>query len=328
MKRQLFFLAFIISLLFLFIQSCKDENLIVNNNKLELPDGISGLTTFNYEYLGTAPFYVQTTMITEHQNNIYRYGAKWFHKFDITNNNWNEIALPNESFWRWDGATVTIDDNIFIVAISPGQNVTSSDSLDILKYNIQTSTLEHTGEKLPTNFSYPAYCVHDKNIFFLSTFTDSVYSYNSISNKSSAISGNPFLTSQGSFQRNGMTLSSGKDNNFFYVFGGYVSQNENLFYRLNLNTNIWEKLEIPSSLLEKRMVGASFNNSFILIADSNLTYEYSFSDSKWKQDTSTVPLYIRTTGGELVLGETSFFAKDNSLYVTDIYSYKLWEITK
>lgn len=319
MKRQLFFLAFIISLFFLLIQSCKEESLIVNNNKLELPAGISGLTTFKYEYLGTAPIHTQTSMLTGHNNKIYRFGSKWFQVFDKNSKSWSQIILPDSSFWRWDGAAVTIDDDVYIVAVS-----TTSKSYDILKYNTQTLNLEHTGTELPVDFHYPAYCVYDKNILFLSRSTDSIYLYNTNNNNLSTISKNPFLSSDGT----NMTLSSGKHNNYFYIFGGYSHLADNLFYRLNLNTYQWEKIEIPNIIENSGMIGASFKDSFIFFADSNLTYEYNFVDGNWRQDTSMVPLYSRNLSGNLWIGETSFYTDDSTLYATDILSEIVWEITK
>ena len=56
----------------LVVSSCSDSTTEPNNGVL--PDGISGLTSINYTLLSTAPIHTQTTMLSEYQNRLFRFG--------------------------------------------------------------------------------------------------------------------------------------------------------------------------------------------------------------------------------------------------------------
>lgn len=320
MKQRLSIIV-LLKLLFILvilpIISCSEPNFVdVANNKL--PQGISGFTTFNYEYLSTAPLHTQTSMLTGYQNKLYRIGSSVpIQILDLTSNSWSNIPLPDSSFWRWDGAAVTMRDSIYIIA-------TSYTSNDILKLLPLTNLLIHTNVGLPSSFHYPAYCTHNNKVVFFSLITEKVFEYNPETNKLSTVAPNPFFN----YSNINLTLSSGKYQNYLYVFGGYYDLPENLFYRLNLENYIWEKLDLPASLTKTNINGAVFQNQFILIADTMTTYEYSFLNNEWYLDTARVPIYTRLLDGSLDRGEMSFFADDSSLYITDIVSDKIWKITK
>ncbi len=297
--------------------SCGEPNIvdIPNNN---LPNGISGYTTFNYTYLSTAPLHTQTSMLTGYQNKLYRIGSSVpIQILDFTSNSWSNISLPDSSFGRWDGAAVTIKDSIYIIA-------TSGKSNDILKLLPLTNSLQHTNVELPSSFHYPAYCTHNNKVVFFSLTTENVFEFDPETNNLNTIVSNPFFNSSNI----NLTLSSGKYQNFLYVFGGYYDLPENLFYRLNLENYLWEKLNLPASLTKTNINGAVFRNQFILIADTMTTYEYSFLNNEWYLDTARVPIYTRLLDGSLDRGEMSFFAEDSCLYVTDVVSDKIWKITK
>lgn len=303
----------------LFIYECSEDGIGPSNNN-QLPEGIAGITSFRYQYLGTAPIHTQTSMLTGYQNSLYRIGSRWpIQVLDLANNSWSEIQLPDSTFWRWDGAAVTIEDSIFIIATS-----VESNSYDILSLDLSTLNLLHTNVYIPTYFHYPAYCTFEGQIVFFSLKTDSVFEFNADNRELIKVIENPFFNSTDL----NLTLSSGKNLNYFYIFGGYSSLPMNLFYSLNLLNYQWEKLYIPPVLEHKQLFGASFGNQFVLFEDSVSTYEYSFLDSKWYMDTSSVPIYSSDLNGQLIKGEWSFFSEDSCLYGTEILSDKVWKITK
>jgi len=251
------------------ISNCSDST--IEPTEKILPDGISGFTKFNYSLISTAPIHTQTSMLSGYQNSLYRFGSRApVQILNLLNNSWSEIALPDSTYWRWDGAAVTIQDSIFVIATS-----TASNSYDILKLNVNTNQFGHTFVDLPYYFHYPAYCVNQDKIIFFSLKCDSVFEYNSTISKISKIAENPYLNSEDV----NLTLSSGKYLNYFYVFGGYTTLLKNLFYRFNLNDNQWEQLSIPPILEKKQLQGASFGDHFLFLCDSVSTYEYNFADS-------------------------------------------------
>jgi len=311
MKMVLFH---IISLLLIGCCEKSVEPTITNN----LPEGIEGYTSFNYEYLNTAPLHTQTSMLSGYQNNLYRIGSMFpVQVLNLSYNTWSEIQLPDSSFWRWDGAAVTITDSIFIVATSAVSN-----SYDILKLELSSQSLHHTDVFMPTNFHYPAYCSFNEKIIFFPLSSDSVYEFNTANNSLNKVAENPFFYLTDVNQ----SLSSGESGLYFYVFGGFTNRPENFFYRMNLTNYMWEKLFIPPILEKKELIGASFGEQFILFADSTSTYSYSFLDMKWYLDTSYVPIYSRSLSGELIRGEWSFFDADTCIYGTEIISDKIWKI--
>ncbi len=304
----------IAALLFLmFVLGCSETGpTVIEEERIE----ISGITSFNYEYLGTAPIHTQTTMLTGYNNKLYRYGSMWpMQVLDLQTKSWSQIELPDSSYWRWDGAAVTIGDDIFVVGVS-----VASSSFDIIKFNIPTSTFEHTGVVLPFHYNYPAYCTYGNKIVFLSTISDSVYQFNIMNNELKFVADNPFYTGSST----NLSLSSGKYKNYFYVFDGRINK---LFYRLNLDNYVWKELPVADEVKNKFLFGSPLDSSFVFFSDSVSTYEYSFVDSKWYKDTSNIPIVsIDLTGGRS--GEYSFYSDNSNLYTTDNSSDMVWRISK
>lgn len=312
------FQIFTLILSLLYFSSCSESS--VEPNKNVLPEGISGNTSFQYSLVGTVPIHDQSIMLSGYQNKLYRIGSRSpIQVLDLLNSSWSEINLPDSSFWRWDGAAITIEDSIFIVATSVASN-----SFDILKLDLITNSLEHTLIVLPSYFHYPAYCQDQDKIIFFSLMADSIFEYNTANRILRMVADNPFRNVEDFNQ----TLSSGKYLNYFYVFGGYSSLTKNLFYRIALDNYQWESLPIPPILEKKRLIGSSFGSQFLLFCDSVSTYEYSFPENKWYLDTSKVPAYYRNLAGELWQGEWSFFNADSCLYGTINLGEKVWKIKK
>jgi hypothetical protein len=312
--------AFIIFLFVTLLISCKsDKNNPVASTTQQLPDGIAGYVSVKYQYLLTTLFHTQTSMLTGYNNKLYRFGSQSpVQVWDLTNRSWSEIQLPDTTFARWDGVTVTIGDSIFVVAIY-GNNV-----YDIITFDASKSIFHHTGVNLPTNFSHPAYCTYNDKIVFLTAQSDSVFEYNTTTRILRNVAANPFKGSVDYYDQ----MASGKYINLFYVFGGYSYLPNNKFCRLNLDTYTWEVLDMPSTLKQLNQFGASFGNQFVLFSDSVTTHQYSFVNNKWYVDTAKVPIFPRFLTGQLSPGEWSFFAEDTCLYATDIYANKLWKITE
>lgn len=282
---------------------------------------IDGFTTFKYYYLGQAPIHTQTSMLTGYQNRLYRIGSQWpIQVLDLLSNTWSQISMPDSSYWRWDGAAVTISDSVFVIAVRS----IYSQYKDIIKFDLTTNSFAHTDVNLPSYFDYPAYCVYNDKIIFFSIDADSVFEFNSHNRKLVKVVENPFWFSFG----HQMTLASGKYLNYFYVFGGYYRLDKNIFYRLNLDNYKWERLSLPKILEKKPLLGSTFGPQLFLLGDSLSTYEYSFLDKKWYVDTSDVVILPRDLIGEIIQTEWSFFSTDSCLYATEITSNKMWKVKK
>ena len=312
-------IALSLALVLTFIYGCSEET--VKPPEDDVIVEIDGFTKFNYYYLGQAPIHTQTSMLTGYQHRLYRIGSQFpIQVLDLLNNTWSQISMPDSSYWRWDGAAVTISDSIFIVAVRSS----FSQYKDIIKLDITTNSFSHTGVNLPSHFSYPAYCVYNDKIIFFSIDADSVFEFDSQNRKLVKVIENPFWFNFGAQ----MTLASGTYLNYFYVFGGYYRLDKNIFYRLNLDNYKWEKLLVPKILEKKPLLGSTFGSHLFLLGDSLSTYEYSILDNKWYVDTSEVVILPRNLIGEIIFTEWSFFSTDSCLYATEITSNKMWKITK
>lgn len=317
MKRIIsIFLFFVLAMSFI---SCSNDDKGPTENEEEI-SVLNRTDFFSYEKLGTAPLHDQTSMLTAHNNKLYRFVSRWsVQVLDLNTKTWSEIPLPDSSFWRWDGAAVTIGDDIFILAVS-----TSSGSYDILKFNTSSSQFEHTGVTLPQDFHYPAYCVQNQNIVFLTPGTGATYEFNTGNNVLSEVADNPFLYSVDI----NLTLSSGKYKNYLYVFGGYSDRPENIFYRLNLDDYKWEELDFPKEIKSLITFGGILDNQFILFTEVNKMYVYSFSEDQWYVDTTGIPIYPISGSGDFMNGEWSFYSGQNVLYGTENIADNVWKITK
>lgn len=307
-----------ISVLLLIVMGCKKENPIDNKTQQQLPDTIAGYVSINYQHIATAPFYIQTTMLTSYNGKLYRIGGSWpTQVLDISTNTWTPITITDSTVWRWDGAAVTMGDSIYILATY------YNTSYDIIVLDASKNIFKHTGANLPPEFSYPVVCTYNDKILFLTAQYDSVFEYNTLNRKLRIVAGNPFKRSD----RNYRFLASGKYSNYLYVFGGYYLLPDNKFYRFNLDTYTWEEIGIPSVLQQRINFGASYGNQFILFSDSLTTHLYLFDQKKWYRDTAKVPIYPRDLTGKLFLGEWSFVAGDSCLYGTETREHKIWKIT-
>jgi len=312
---QIFFILFLILLFF----GCSEETVKPPDDDERVE--IAGLTSFEYYYLGKAPIHTQTSMLTGYQNRLYRIGSQWpIQIADLITTDWELIPVNDSSYWRWDGAAVTIRDSIFVIAVRS----IYSQFKDIIKFDLTSNSFSHTNVNLPSYFDYPAYCVYNDKIIFFSIDADSVFEFNTQKRKLIKVVENPFWYSVG----DQMTLASGKYLNYFYIFGGYYRLNKNIFYRLNLDNYKWERLLIPKILEKKPLLGSVFGPQFYLLGDSLSTYEYSFINNKWYVDSSDVIILPRSLTGEIIQTEWSFFSTDSCLYGTEITSDKIWKITK
>jgi hypothetical protein len=297
---------------------CKsEENGPVSNSTSQLEEGIAGYSALKYEFLGSAPIHTQTSMLAGYQNKLYRYGSMWpIQVLDVSTKSWSQVILPDSTYWRWDGAAVTIGDSIFIIATY--NNV----SYDIIVFYPTTGILKHSNVNLPTGFSYPAYCVYQNKIIFLTSQTDSVLMFDATNRTLRTITSNPFYGSDSYYDP---SLSSAKDGSFLYVFRN-KSSHKNIFYRLNLDTYTWEHLDLPPVISQRYLLGASCSNRFVLFCDSVSTYQYLFVENKWYKDTSKIPLFPFYP--QLNVGEWSYFAEDSCLYGTEVWSNMVWKISK
>lgn len=324
MKKTIYHLIFYSFLCFFaLLFSCTEETIKPpdDDGGFQLPPGIAGLTSFKYEYLGKAPIHTQTSMLTGYQNRLYRFGSEWpIQILDLTTSEWELIPVNDSSFQRWDGAAVTIGDSIFVIATRDY----FSQLRDILKFDLITTSFERTFVDLPGKFAYPAYCIRENTIFFFSQGTDSVYEFNTENRYLIKVADNPFYNNLTPNQN----LSSGRYLNYFYIFGGYHRLPKNIFYKLNLDTYLWESLVVPPIIEDKFLIGSVLGSSMFLLCDSASTYEYSFIEDRWYLDTSKVPVFPRYLTGQLFQTEWSFFSQDSCLYGTEVSSEKVWKIAK
>ena len=305
--------TFIIATLF----SCENEDTIVETPE----EDIKNYSTINYTELSQAPSYKQSTILCKYNDNLYRFGTtEPTQVFNLTSNSWEIEPLPDSSCSRWDGFALNMNNTIYIVATS-----TNGNSYDILKYNPLTSGYEHTGAELPKYFDYPAFCNYNNKIVFLSVITDSVFSYDVENNNLTKIAENPFYIESG-FDM--LYFVSGGYQNYFYVFGGHVGRSiKNKFYRLNLNNNEWEQLNIPQSIENKNYFGGSTNEKMIMFSDPTSTYLYSFNSNEWSKDLAEVPIYEKDVNGDRAWQEWSFHTDGSDLYGSEVAFRKIWKMS-
>lgn len=299
----------------LLFSSCKSDN-GVNSTPQNVE--IKNEAFAEYTLLTTAAFYKQSTILTEYNGSLYRFGTlEPVQVYNLNNSSWSNLPLPDSSCARWDGAALNIDGTIYVLAVF---NAYTNPSYDILKYDPASNKYEHTGVNLPKYFDYPAYCKYNKNIYFLSAVTDSVCRYDVSANKLTKIASNPFYAG-GQYAYS--LFSSGVFQNYFYVFKATLgSGSANRFYRFNLSSNTWEILPLPASIENKKMFGGSLGSSMILFYDSQSAYKYDYNSGEWTVDTSPVaPL-----AGDL-FDEWSFCSRDSCLYGSTVALKNLWKIT-
>jgi len=306
MKKKISIIIFLGLILFI---SCKDDNPIKNDKIEQIVQSDKKL--FHYELIGTAPIHTQSVMLTGGDNKLYRFGSRSpVQILDLNTLSWSMFELPDSTFWRWDGATITYNNVIYIVA-------TSDISNSILRFNLETSIMEHTTTHLPAKFHYPAYCENNGLIIFLSKGSINTFEYRINKDDLKEITKNPFYTEKDLNQ----TLSSGKYGDYFYVFGGYPDLSENLFYRLNLSAYTWEQIDVPEELRRKNLHGSVLDRQFIFLSDSLSTYSYSLDDQSWIEDTTKTP--IPSLGYD---AEWSFYSDGATLFGTNIITENVWAI--
>ena len=294
----------------LLLWHCSENNPIENDKKEQIARSDKKL--FEYELLGTASIHTQSVMLTGSENKLYRFGSRWpVQILDLNTLSWSKFDLPDSTFWRWDGATITYKNVIYIVATSERSN-------SILRFNLETSSMEHTSTDLPSKFHYPAYCENNGLIIFLSKGCQKTFEYKIYEDNLNEVAENPFYTEKDVNQ----TLSSGKYGDYLYVFGGYSDLPENLFYRLKLDTYAWEKIDVPDELQRKKLFGSVLDRQFILLSDSLSTYYYSFDDKYWLEDTTKTPIPLLGYDAEW-----SFHSDGKIIYGTNIMTENVWAIS-
>ncbi len=291
---------------------------LLKNDTTGLPQGVAGIRALKYEFVATAPISTQTTMLALYQKKLYRVGSAWpTQVWDLETSSWSQIALPDSTFWRWDGAAVVVGDTIFVAAVSYGV------SYDILALNPATGTWRHTGAQLPPSFGYPAFCAYGSSVVLLAGATDSVLSFDVSTGHLRAIASNPFFGGSAAHP-----LSSGRFGNGLYVFGYQASSAMNVFLRFDLVSHAWQTLTVPSLLEHKTALGSVLGDEFVLLRDTCATYQYSFSDQLWYLDKTTAPLFPQTLNGSFDIGDWSFCPADSCLYGSEHWSKSLWKIAR
>jgi hypothetical protein len=316
--RTVSFVIFPISLIVLLSSGCEKSNGPLALNP-DLPSGISGIRSLRYEYVATSPAHSQTSMLALYNNKLYRIGSKWpINVFDLTAASWTQVPLPDSTYWRWDGAALTIGDTIYIAAVNFGFSV------DILAFHAPTTMFRHTGANLPNAFMYPAICEYQNNLIVFSMVDDSVLSYSVATGTLRKIAPNPFFDATAL----DMPLFSGKYGNSLFVFGQNPSRTTTKFARLDLSSKQWEDIVIPPVLANKQVTGSVFGGIFVFLCDTTMTFQYSIPESMWFIDTSRVAVFPRTLNGDFFIGEWSYCSSDSCLYGTEVVSDMVWRISR
>lgn len=296
-------------------------------DKISSPDKLSGLekVTFKYDYLNTTPQYYQSLMMTGSETELYVYGAySGFFVYSLSANGWSKtFSFPKDTVgWRWDGAIGYLNGKVYVVA-TPSHNV-NYDSFpkyyNIIEADPLTGSIAALPELLPfrTWDSYPAYGSFNNKIAVIFPRLDSVYVFDSISKKGKFVAQNILKVSSSNYWH---YYSFGMSNQYLYVFKTTTKE----FYRFGLQSYKWEKIEIDPQILSVTPAyvrGGMFRDLFCLWGSGmDIAIVFNTLTGKWLKANKDIP------NDNFLLGESSFFATRNALYVVEVFSRNLWRIT-
>lgn len=294
---------------------------------ISVPDKLSGLekVTFKYEYLNTTPEYHQSLMMTGMESELYIYGAYGsFFVYDLNANDWNKTYFSRKDTvsWRWDGAIGYLNSKVYVIA-TPSNSI-NYDSFpkyyNILEVDPNTGSLKTLPELLPFRrwSYYPAYGTYNGKIAVVFQNMDSVYVFDSTSKKGKFVAQN--ILKMPDNNNSYPSYSYGINDEYLYVYKRLTKE----FYRFSLQTYKWDKIEIESqilSIMPQYARGGMFKGLFCLWGpELNVALVFNSFTGRWILANKDIP------NDNFLVGENSFFATSEALYVVHVFSRNLWKI--
>lgn len=306
MKYVTVFLVVILLLL----NSCKTST--EPETKVETP--IKDTLIVRYDSLATFP-YSQTLMIAGYSDRIYIYGSYGkYSVYYIENKTIVHFSTVNDTIsWRWDGAFVTVEDMMYIIAIAIGNR---SDYQKVLTFNPKTYEIKPTSTTNPfTIHMYPAAAATSDKIMILFPTSDSLYVFNTISMTGQFVSKNQLKN-----QFNEKIYSSGIYEGSFYIYSKTVKQ----LFKINTQTYNWDEIIIPDSIksiIDQYALGGIVGNKLCLFNKRNNSkpiVAYNMATRKW---------LVGVSNSTMDISEPYFYSLNNELYIAEVFSKKLWKVS-
>jgi len=274
----------------------------------------------------------QTAMLTGQSDHLFIYGLYGAIKvYDLTARHLTEYPPQMDSItWRWDGAIAFVNNLIYVIADAVSPLTTYPRFYKVVTLNPTTLITSVTSASVPFSSSsdYPAFATYNNKMFVLYSTIDSLYMFDPLTLTGRFVTDNKSKGPQGQ-----KYYSFGVYQNYFYVF----RWDSKIFYRINLDTYVWEPIFIPANILSiltgstidfPQFVGGILGSKFCLwqalfpSASSNYSsvITYDMKTSSWSMGVFNA---ANTT-----FLDPNFYQSDTVLYIADAMTDKLWKLTQ
>jgi hypothetical protein len=312
MKR--IFLFFTLALLTFLLLSCKHATESGSES-----DITSTSFSLKYEKISVLPVYQQSEMLNCYSDKILVYGSYNIMLYDTTSKSWQSTSIRGDSIrGRWDGAIGKINNSIY--AFGAPFHMELPVHYNVMKLDATTLALEELAEPLPIKSydGYPAYETFDDKIMIVFSKLDSVYLFNSTTQKGTFVAKNILKITDSNIFGN-VIYAFGSYENYLYIFNKYTAE----FARINLHTYEWNKIEVPSEIKNSAgnySNGGVFAGLLLLFKGGNAkALCYDIKNSVWGYGNCDIR-------SELVF-ETSY-KNSSQFYFIDMPKDTLWRVTR
>lgn len=303
------YIRFIVALFAFVLMSCKSSTEPDQKGVTAEKDTL----IFKYDSLTTYP-YSQSIMVSGYLANIFIYGAAGkFSVYNTVTKTTSHLTTVNDTItWRWDGAFVAVDTMMYIFALP----IDRQEYYKVLVLNPRTYEIRPTSATLAfTQHTYPTSAVIGKNILLLYPTHDSLFVFDT-----STLTGQFVSQNKLRIQYNSKIYSSCVYENDFYVYSMRVKQ----LHKINTQTFTWQEIIIPDSIksqIDPYALGGMIENKLCLFNQRNgsgVIVAYDLVNHEW---------LIGPKNTRVAIAEPSFYSTNASLYVGDVFSKSLWQIS-
>jgi hypothetical protein len=303
-----------VAVIAVFFLSCKHSTDADEDNGL-----LSDSFTLKYEKICVTPIYQQSVMLTCYSDKILVYGSYDIMLYDTTSKSWQTTSIRGDSVrGRWDGAIGKINNSVY--AFGAPFHMESPRHYNVMKLDVTTLALEELPEPLASNKyqAYPAYETYGSKILIVYPRLDSVYLFDTETQKGRFVAKNEFKVPESEFI-GAPPYAFGSYNNSLYIFNKLTKE----LGSINLSTFVWSKLEIPSEIkgaAENYANGGIFNGLLLLFNGGNpKALCYDIKTNIWGYGNCDIhsDLYFETS-----------YKNSNQFYFIDMPMDTVWRVTR